>query len=368
MAKQSAHVLIAGGGAAAVEAMLALRELGGDAAELDLYSPSPELVLRPLSVLQPFDRGEVLSYELTELASAVGAAFHRHSVASVDRDRSCVTLRDGSAVPYDFLLVATGTKSLWAVPGATTFWGTAHDRDVVEALAGGPGTDWDRRIIFTMPSGAGWPLPIYELALLAASQAPADAGGKLTIVTPEAAPLAVFGAEASRQSAELLAAAGIGFLPSTEPVRFDGTELKTRSGSLDADQVVSLPRLVGRRVAGMPSNSEGFVPVDEYGRVGASGNVFAAGDVTSYPVKFGGIATQQADTAAAAIAAAAWGCEAPPPFEPELRGSLITGDGSRRLPIGELRSPVSGGQGVSEPRPEEKLFGKHLTPFLGQRG
>ena len=55
-------------------------------------------------------------------------------------------------------------------------------------------------------------------------------------------------------------------------------------------------------------------------------HVWAAGDVTSFPIKQGGLAAQQADIAARSIAADA-GARVPlEPFQPVLRGALITGD------------------------------------------
>ena len=47
------------------------------------------------------------------------------------------------------------------------------------------------------------------------------------------------------------------------------------------------------------------MPVDQHGRVVGLDDVFAAGDITTFPVKQGGIMTQQAFVAAEAIAALA---------------------------------------------------------------
>ena len=56
-------------------------------------------------------------------------------------------------------------------------------------------------------------------------------------------------------------------------------------------------------VPGLPADADGFIPVDPYGRVPGVPDVFAAGDATTFPLKQGGLATQQADAAAEAIAA-----------------------------------------------------------------
>jgi CBS domain-containing protein len=95
-------------------------------------------------------------------------------------------------------------------------------------------------------------------------------------------------------------------------------------------------------------------------------DVFAAGDITSFPVKQGGIATQQADAAAETIAALAGADLTPQPFRPVLRGLLLTGRQPRYL-----RHELTGGVGDSstaspEPLwwPPAKIVGRHLAPFL----
>ena len=99
-------------------------------------------------------------------------------------------------------------------------------------------------------------------------------------------------------------------------------------GSIAADRVVALPRLRGPRIDGLPQTVEGFLSVDAHGQVHGLADVFAAGDITSFPVKQGGIAAQQADAAAEIIAANAGADLTPQPFRPVLRGLLLT-DGSR---------------------------------------
>jgi sulfide:quinone oxidoreductase len=136
---------------------------------------------------------------------------------------------------------------------------------------------------------------------------------------------------------------------------------------LESEAVVSLPRLEGRRIGGIPHDSEGFVSVDEHGGLVGAERVFAAGDVTTFPVKQGGIATQQADSVAAVIAADVGSDTEPAPFDPVLRGVLWTGAKPRYL-YGQL----TGGHGetslLSEqppwPEREGKIVGRYLAPFL----
>ncbi len=92
-------------------------------------------------------------------------------------------------------------------------------------------------------------------------------------------------------------------------------------------------------------------------------DVWAAGDATAFPVKQGGLAAQQADVAARAIAVRAGSRLAPEPYRPVLRAELITADGPEFL-----RAHRAGGDSVHsrEPLwwPPEKLAARYLGPLL----
>ena len=129
-------------------------------------------------------------------------------------------------------------------------------------------------------------------------------------------------------------------------------------GRISADRVVALPRLRGPGFPGLPGDEAGFIVTDEHGRVEGIEDVYAAGDVTAFPIKQGGLATQQADAAAQSIAASLGADVTPEPFRPVLRGMLLTGTSAQ--PIG----------GEPEgPRPvlfaaSRKVAGRYLVPYL----
>jgi sulfide:quinone oxidoreductase len=95
--------------------------------------------------------------------------------------------------------------------------------------------------------------------------------------------------------------------------------------TLACERVVALARQAGPGLEGLPSEAAGFVPVDEYGRVPGVPDVYAAGDVTAWPIKQGGLAAQQADAVAESLAAWAGAAVRPTAFRPVLRGVLLTG-------------------------------------------
>jgi sulfide:quinone oxidoreductase len=90
--------------------------------------------------------------------------------------------------------------------------------------------------------------------------------------------------------------------------------------------VIALARLQGPRIAGLPADADGFIPVDPHGRVTGARDVFAAGDATAGPIKQGGLAAQQADAAAETIAAEAGAPVAPRPCRRVLRAVVLTGE------------------------------------------
>jgi sulfide:quinone oxidoreductase len=348
---------------------LALRDLAGDRIEIDIRDPRDQFVYKPFSVGAPFGAARVSRYSLPELAERCGASFALDSIASVEGDGRRAKTHDGEEVPYDYLVVACGARLLPAVPGACTFWGVADEggvAKVVRQLRAGE----LRHVVFTMPGGRSWGLPLYELALFAATEtAKADVRDtRLTIVTPEDGPLQLFGTRAGRQMEELLAERGVDVLSGAHPVKFeDGRLHLAPGGEIEADAVISLPRMEGRRISGVPHDPEGFIAVDEFGRVRGMDRVFAAGDVTKFPVKQGGIATQEADAAAAMLASEIDQRVEPRPFDPILRGVLWTGEKPRYL-YGRL----TGGHGETStlteqppwPAQEGKILGRYLTPFL----
>ncbi len=363
------RVLIAGGGVAALEAALALRALAEDRVSVDMLAPEPHFWYRPLAVAEPFDLGEVRRFELAELAAAAGATVSLGALVGVDAGRRLAQTSTGSSIPYDVLLVACGAAPTPAVPGALTFRGPADTesmRDLLEEIVAGQ----VGRVAFVVPWGAVWSLPIYELALMTAAYL-AERGldrVELALVTPEDEPLELFGRAGSEAVRELLEERGIVVQTGSCPVELVDGELRlVPKGRIAADRVVALPRLRGPRIDGLPQTVEGFLPVDAHGQVHGLADVFAAGDITSFPVKQGGIAAQQADAAAEMIAANAGADLAPQPFRPVLRGLLLTGRRPRYL-----RHEITGGAGdvsVASPEPlwwpPAKIVGRYLAPFLG---
>jgi sulfide:quinone oxidoreductase len=364
------HVLIAGGGVAALEAALALRDLAEGRVSVELLAPDPQFWYRPLAVAAPFKLGEVQQLELEGLAHRIGASFTPGALVGVDAWRHIAHTSKNTQIEYDVLVIACGALAIPAIPGALTFRGPA-DIEMIEHLLDEIAGGGVRSIAFTIPWGAVWMLAGYELALLTAAHLEQRGirGIELTVVTPEEEPLLVFGSPASDAMRELLAGRSVGLRAGVYPGRFVEGELRLiPDGAVIADRVVALPRLKGAPIDGISQTADGFIPVDAHCRVFGIDDVYAAGDITSFTVKHGGIATQQADAAAEAIAAAAGADVVAKRFHPILRGLLLTG-GKPRYLRRELRAdPEREPVESDEPLwwPPAKIVGRYLAPFLAE--
>jgi sulfide:quinone oxidoreductase len=364
-------VLIAGGGVAGLETLLALRALAGDRVDITLLAPELKFVNRSMAVDQPFKVQRGRGLRLEDTAAELGARWHRGAVDRVEHDRHRVVTRDGHELPYDRLVLALGAhpEREWRSEGVLTYHG-GRDGPNYRLLLHRLREGQVDKLAFVRPAGASWPLPLYDLALMTAADCAAHNRSEveLSLITPEEEPLGIFGNTASAAIRRLLDESGVTLYPGSygvpnPPGRLD---VSPADRSLAVDRIVTVPRLVGPSLRGMPSGRGGFINTDAHGRVPGLDGVFAAGDATTFPVKQGGLAAQQADAVAEAIAASAGADIDPQPFRPILRGTLLTGGPARYL-----RADISGAAGddsiVSGDAlwwPPNKLTGRYLAPFL----
>lgn len=246
------RVVVAGGGIAGMEALLALADLVGDRADLVMAAPEPDFRYRPMAVDEPFS---FTPYERRELAPAVaelGGTFIQAGLSAVRPDERVAELSDGSALDYAALVVCVGAHPKPAFPSAITFTVPGPQLDLagllVRAREAGP-----HRIAFVLPSGVAWPLPLYELALLTARRVAERAEQiEVLVVTPEETPLAVFGVAASEAVAAMLSARGVTTRCGVHAREAEDGALELRPGGerLEASAVVALPVLEGPRIPG----------------------------------------------------------------------------------------------------------------------
>jgi len=379
------HVVIAGGGVAALETLLALRALAGHVVDITLVSPATEFIYRPVTVAEAFDRAQAPVYDLGQIVADQGGRELVHdTLADVETRSRIVVTGSGRRIPFDALVVATGAVPRVPFPGAFAFRGR-DDVPVLRGLLHDLTTGRTGSVALALPSERAWPLPLYELALMTAAHLKEHGADdvKVTLVTPEEEPLALFGPVVSAAMGSLLAARGIAVRSSSLPAVARGRALLLAGGAeIFADRVITLPRLEGPRLPGLPHDQHGFIPVDKFGRVSDSERVYAAGDITAFPLKQGGLAAQQADAVAGAIAVLAGAAVTPEPFHPVLRGLLLTGGAPLYLRAEPQRLARDATVAVEAPVdrrtlrdasaaaaqalwwPPAKIAGRYLAPYL----
>ncbi len=363
-------VLIAGGGVGALECALALHRLAGDRVELTLLAPAAEFSYQPMAVLEPFVRRSPRRLGLARFATELNIEFVQDTVVAVEADRGVLHTGAQRVLPYDALVIAVGARVSGALANVVTvdIPGTCESlRSLIEEVDSGA----IRSIAFVAPTPT-WPLPVYELALLLREHArEGEIELALSIVTAERRPLEVFGDAVSAALEEILAAAEIQTVLGTEVTQSEDRLVRSDGGEpLDFDRVVALPRLQGPAISGLPTNADGFLPVGALGELIGVQRVFAIGDATDFPVKYGAIAAAQADAAAAAIAAAAGAQVAAAPYDASVHGFLLRG---RSLPRLYFSARIAGGVALDSRAsetptrtPETKIAAQYLGPYLDE--
>jgi sulfide:quinone oxidoreductase len=364
------NVVIVGGGVAGLETALALRELAGDRVTMTILAPEPEFVYRPLRVREPFAGPNANHYSLADIASDIGVELKQDAFSWLDDEQRIVHTEAGEQISYDALMLAMGAGLRPRFKHALTI----DDRKLDEQLHGliqDIESGYIHKLAFIIPKAMAWPLPLYELALMTASRAyDMNETVSITIITPEDAPLAVFGSVVSQAVQNTLEASGIQVISGTqaETPQPGQVSLYPQGGTLHVDRIVALPELFGHSTPGVRKleGHSGFIPVDAHCRVLGVDRVFAAGDATDFAVKYGGIAAEQADVAAEAIAKLAGVSIEPRQFNPVIHGMLL----GRAKPL-YFSARITGTHGSTSVIEDHanwasgaKIAAKYLAPYL----
>jgi sulfide:quinone oxidoreductase len=191
------QVLIAGGGVAALETALALADLAAARTDVRVLAPDHDFVYRPLAVREPFAYGPPSTYPLRPIVEDAGAELVVDRLASVDPQGRVARTQEGAELRYDALVIALGAVARPRYEHALTI--DDHHLDellhgLIQDIEGG----YVRELAFVIPPRMPWPFPAYELALMSAGRAfDMDEELRVTLVTPEDRPLAIFGTAAS---------------------------------------------------------------------------------------------------------------------------------------------------------------------------
>lgn len=123
------RIVIVGGGFAGFWAALAARRVARSMASVTVVSREPVLQMRPrLYEAHP----ETLGVDLLPLFASTGVEFLEGEAAGLDIDRRAVHLANGQALPFDRLIIATGSVMRRPpVPGADSAWSIDTQADAI---------------------------------------------------------------------------------------------------------------------------------------------------------------------------------------------------------------------------------------------
>ena len=356
LAIERSKIVVAGGGPAALEALLTLAErLPAGTRRLVLLAPNRALTYRPLSAVAELATHPPHELALADPVADVDGELIVDGLAVVDAPRRRLLTRDGEWVEFDHLLLAVGAAAL-PPPPAWLPWPSEGDPGVLYGLLAAIGSGAFQRIAIVVPETNGWPLAGYELAVILAVAANATGSpSRITLIAEAERPLAPLGPEAEAQAAAELERAGIEIAagsparphvpPPPEIVEDWYPALlrrllaprapRTRARQVaigdrlrEFDLVITLPRSHGPAISGLPVDEHEFIVVDDRCRTPAE-RVWAAGDCTTLPLKHSTLAVAQADVAADAIAAELGARIEDPAPPPALTGVLLSGAAER---------------------------------------
>ena len=361
------RLCVVGAGTAGLEGLLYAREKLGDGAELTLIAPEREFRYRAMNRESLFRPGPERGLAIADVVAHVGATWVEDRADAIHQDERTVITRDGDTVPFDYLLLALGARTARTLDQGHV-WQRGADPGFLDEVIAALGAGEARSVAVVVPRGARWPLPAYELALVLAWTT-ADTSATITLITAEDKPLGAIGKEATRAVTGETEAAGLHVITGVEAIdaQRDDPErselvsvillaehLEERSdalagratgrpsrGRLDSgsraefDRLISLPTVIGPKIAGVSTDAGGFIEVDETLRVCGSERVWAAGSCLAAALEHSALSARQADAAIDAIAAASGVAAGEPPASardaPELTGMMLTGQRPRWL-------------------------------------
>jgi sulfide:quinone oxidoreductase len=325
------RVLVLGGGFAGLETSFLLRMRTGKALDITIVSDRDTFLFKPNTIYIPFGADpESFLMPLRKPAYKQHLNLVEGSVSELDPDRRLVSLDDGSALSYDFLVVATGAGMRpEEIPGlpehASTIWTPEAMSDLgrrIETLRSRAEAGENQEALFVVPPNNKCAGPLYEIVFMLETWLRRNKlrdRVKITYSTFEQSFIQAFGprlhevvsAEFSERSIEGHTGEVLEEVVDGE-ARFGGS-VKRRF-----DQLISFPPYVaGVRYEALPADDRGFLATDLRTRqVEGHPEIYAPGDAGDFPVKQAFLAMLQADAAADHIASQVASKEFSQPFDP----------------------------------------------------
>jgi len=312
------RVVVLGGGFAGLETSFLLRMRAHSKVDITLVSERDTFLFKPNTIYIPFGADpESFLVPLRKPAYKQHIDLVQGRARAVDPDRRLVSLEDGSALPYDFLVIGTGADMRpEEVPGlaehAATIWTPGAMLDLgrrLEEVRARAAAGTDQEILFVVPPNNKCAGPLYEIVFMLETwlrRKDVRDRVKLTWSTFEQSFIQAFGPRLHEVVVAEFAERGIEG-HTGEVVESVGEGAAQFAGGVERrfDQLISFPPYIAAcSFDGLPADDRGFIETDlETRQVAGHPDIYAPGDAGDFPVKQAFLAMLQADAAADHIAA-----------------------------------------------------------------
>lgn len=325
------RVVVVGSGFAGLEALFLLRMRLHEKVDLTLVSDREHWVFRPNSIYIPFGaEPHSLNVDLADPLRKRDVRFHHAAIREVDADGRRIRLDDGATVPYDRLVLATGSDMRPdEIPGLAEHGESIWTADEMLSLRAALGRLRERAsagerqdVLFLVPPNNKCAGPLYEMVFMLETwlrREHARDPVSIAYATYERTYIQAFGPRLHDVVTGEFAERGI--VGATEQVVTevrDGEAVFADGTTRRFDLLITFPPYVAAvRYEGLPSDDRGFLRTElETRQVVGHPEIYAPGDAGDFPVKQAFLAFLQADAVAEHVAGQVEGRAPRAPFDP----------------------------------------------------